>query len=65
MPPQVEQIAGAHVCAGPVQVHAVAGARPPPLQVGHRPLLLVFVLVVVIASSRAELMASHLVAFTR
>jgi len=48
-----------------MQVHAVAGTRPPPLQVAHGPLLLAIVLVVIIASSRAELVASHLVAFTR
>jgi hypothetical protein len=48
-----------------MQVHVAAGTRPPPLQVGHGPLRLVIVVVVVIASSRAELVASHLVAFTR
>jgi hypothetical protein len=61
----VEQIAGTQVCAILVQAHAVAGTRPPPLQVGHGPLLLVVVPAVVIASSCAELVASHLVAFTR
>ena len=65
MPPQEEQITGAQVCAIPVQLHAVAATRPPPLQVGHGPLLLFIVLAVVIASSRSGLMASHLVAFTR
>jgi hypothetical protein len=65
VPPQVEQIADAQVCPTPVQVHVAAGTTPPPLHVGHGPLLLVVVLVVVIASSRAELVASHLVAFTR
>jgi len=59
LPPQVEQIAGAQVCAIPAQVHAVASTRPPPLQVGHGPQLLVVVLVVVIASSCAELVAGH------
>jgi len=65
VPPQVEQTAGAQVCTIPVQVHAAACARPPPLQIGHGPLLLVVVLVLLIASSRTELVASHLVTFTR
>ena len=65
LPPQVEQIAGAQVCANPVQLQATGGTSPPPLQAGHGPLLLVVALIVVIASSHAELVTAHLVTFTR